>query len=126
MSKEYLEYELALDKVLEKDGRYARPAYFFVQRALQFYRETHGHEEGMGHIKGADLLMGVRELALSEFGPMARPVLNAWGLQAGEDVGEIVYNLIRAGLMSKTDEDRREDFSGIMKFDEGLDREAHW
>jgi uncharacterized repeat protein (TIGR04138 family) len=53
-------------------------------------------------------------------------VLNAWGLQAGEDVGEIVYNLIRAGLMSKTDEDRKEDFSGVMKFDEGLDREAHW
>jgi uncharacterized repeat protein (TIGR04138 family) len=126
MSKEYIEYELALDKVLEKDARYARPAYFFVQRALQFYRETHVGEQGMGHIKGAELLVGVRELALSEFGPMARPVLNAWGLVAGEDVGEIVYNLIGAGLMSKTDEDRKEDFAGIMKFDEALDREAQW
>jgi uncharacterized repeat protein (TIGR04138 family) len=124
--QEFQEYQEALDGVLEKDSRYSRPAYFFVQRALHFYREKHGGEKEGGHIKGKELLMGVRELALDEFGPMARPVLNSWGLEKGEDVGEIVYNLIQAGLMSKTDEDRKEDFAGIMEFDEGLDAEAVW
>jgi uncharacterized repeat protein (TIGR04138 family) len=126
MSSEYLNYEAVLDTLLEKDARYARPAYVFVQRALHFYREKHRTEEGLGHIRGPELLLGVRELAVDEFGPMARSVLNSWGLDAGEDVGEIVYNLIRAGLMSKTDEDKKEDFSGVMKFDDSLDAEAGW
>jgi len=126
MSSEYLNYEAVLDAVLEKDVRYARPAYVFVQRALHFYREKYTTEEGMGHIRGPELLLGVRELAVDEFGPMARSVLNSWGLDAGEDVGEIVYNLIQAGLMSKTDEDKKEDFSRVMKFDDSLDTEAGW
>ena len=119
-------YESALDSVVETDGRYDRNAYFFVQKALHFYREKHGGEGAAGHVKGQNLLAGVRELALDEFGPMARSVLNSWGLVKGEDVGEIVYNLIDAGLMSKTEEDSREDFAGVMKFDEGLDAEAAW
>ncbi len=119
-------YETALDSVIETDGRYDRHAYFFVQRALHFYREKYGGEGEAGHIKGQHVLAGVRELALGEFGPLARSVLNAWGLIEGEDVGEIVYNLIEAGLMSKTEEDSRADFAGVMKFDEGLDTEAAW
>jgi uncharacterized repeat protein (TIGR04138 family) len=119
-------YETALDSVIETDGRYDRHAYFFVQKALHFYREKYGGEGEVGHIKGQHVLAGVRELALDEFGPMARSVLNSWGLIKGEDVGEIVYNLIEAGLMSKTEEDSRADFAGVMKFDEGLDTEAAW
>lgn len=119
-------YETALDSVVETDGRYDRHAYFFVQKALHFYREKYGGEGEAGHIKGQHVLAGVRELALDEFGPMARSVLNSWGLIKGEDVGEIVYNLIEAGLMSKTEEDSREDFAGVMKFDESLDTEADW
>ncbi len=120
------DYEAALDQVLDEDRRYSRQAYFFVQRALQFYREKHGGEQGGGHIKGPQLLSGVRELALDEFGPMARSVLNSWGLGEGEDIGEIVYNLIGAGLMSKTPGDRKKDFHGVMKFDESMDTEASW
>jgi uncharacterized repeat protein (TIGR04138 family) len=65
-------------------------------------------------------------MAILEFGPMARLVLNGWGLRAGEDVGEIVYNLIDAGLMTRTQEDRKEDFHGIMDFGDSLDSEASW
>lgn len=121
-----LDYDAVMDGVLERDRRYARPAYLFVQRALHYYREKHGSGAGSPHLKGQELLFGVRELALEEFGPMARTVLNDWGVAAGEDVGEIVYNLIEAGLMSKTEEDRKEDFAGVMKFDESLDGEAAW
>lgn len=119
-------YEALLDSVIETDGRYGREAYLFVQRALHYYRERYGGEGEAGHIKGQHVLAGVRELALEEFGPMARSVLNSWGLTRGEDVGEIVYNLIDAGLMSKTEEDSRDDFAGIMKFDEEMDSEADW
>jgi uncharacterized repeat protein (TIGR04138 family) len=123
---EFLNLEAALDGVVDRDPRYHRAAYIFVQRALHYYRERHGGHGEAGHLKGAELLQGVRELALAEFGPLSRNVLNNWGLLRGEDVGEIVYNLIDAGLMTKTEEDRKEDFGGIMDFGESLDAEATW
>ena len=123
---EVFDPDLLLDGVIERDPRYAREAYLFVQRALHYYRERYGGGGEGGHIAGAELLRGVRELGVEEFGPMARVVLNHWGVRAGEDVGEIVYNLIDVGLMKKTAEDKKEDFSGIMRFDESLDSEAHW
>jgi uncharacterized repeat protein (TIGR04138 family) len=126
VSEQFLNYDAALDGVLEIDKRYSRHAYLFVQRALHFYREKRGGGENASHIKGPELLIGVRELAVEEYGPMARSVLNGWGLESGEDVGEIVYNLIHAGLMSKTEEDDKDDFAGVMKFDETLDAEADW
>ena len=123
---EFLNLEAALDGVVDRDPRYHRAAYIFVQRALHYYRERHGGHGEAGHLKGAELLQGVRELALAEFGPLSRNVLNNWGLHRGEDVGEIVYNLIDEGLMTKTEEDHKEDFGGIMDFGESLDAEATW
>ena len=123
---EFLNLDAALDGVVDRDPRYNRAAYIFVQRALHYYRERHGGHGEAGHLKGAELLQGVRELALTEFGPLSRNVLNNWGIHRGEDVGEIVYNLIDAGLMTKTEEDQKEDFGGIMDFGESLDAEATW
>ena len=123
---EFLNLDAVLDAVTEKDPRYSRNAYLFVQRALNYYRERHGGHGEAGHLRGEELLCGVRQLAITEFGPMARMVLNSWGLRRGEDVGEIVYNLIEVGLMTKTREDRKEAFHGVMAFDDSLDTEATW
>jgi len=126
MSQPETTYDDLLDLVLQDDVRYPRAAYLFVERALQYFRESRSCAEPGRHITGPQLLVGVREFALHEFGPMARTVLNAWNLGRGEDIGEIVYNMIRVGLMSKTDEDRKEDFAGVMAFDETMDRESSW
>ena len=120
------DYERTLDTVLVRDARYGRDAYFFVQAALDFYQRRHRSGRRTEHVTGSDLLHGVRELALAEYGPMAHLVLNHWGLKGGEDVGEVVYNLIDAGLMTKTEEDRREDFAGVMVFDEAMASESTW
>ena len=49
-----------------------------------------------------------RGLAQQEFGLMARVVFRMWGVNATADFGEIVFNLIDAELMTRTDQDRRE------------------
>ncbi len=126
MSETDEDYESTLDRVLERDGRYAREAYFFVQAALDYFQRTHRRGRGKEHLTGPQLLKGVREMAIREYGPMARSVLNFWGLERGEDVGEVVYNLIEVGLMAKTDEDRKEDFAGVMAFDRSMDEETSW
>lgn len=126
MSQDARDFDEILDEVLERDPRFAREAYVFVQMALDFYRRRHGLAGTRRHVTGQELLRGVRELALEQYGPLARTVLNHWGLTRGEDVGDIVYNLIEAGAMSKSDKDRKEDFAGVMSFDESLDREQDW
>ena len=54
---------------------------------------------------------------------MAKVVLNSWGLHSTSDFGEIVYNLIRVGMMKKSNTDRREDFDNVYDFEESFTRQ---
>src|SRR5262249_3640090 len=65
-------------------------------------------------------LDGIRDLALREFGLMARTVFHMWGIECTGDFGEIVFNLIEANLMSKTEGDSRADFVGVYDLDQAL------
>jgi uncharacterized repeat protein (TIGR04138 family) len=54
---------------------------------------------------------------------MARTVLHLWGIDRTADIGEIVFNLVEANLMSKTAEDCREDFQDVYDLDQVLVRD---
>jgi uncharacterized repeat protein (TIGR04138 family) len=111
--------EELLAAVLQRDRRYSREAYLFVSEALQYTVEKAGRP---GHVDGRALCRGLCDYALNQFGRLARTVLASWGLRRSEDVGEIVFNMVDAGLLRKTEEDRREDFAGAVDFEEALDR----
>lgn len=51
---------------------------------------------------------------------MAITVLNYWGLDGPEDVGNIVFNLVQSGVFGKTDEDTIESFREGYNFDEAF------
>jgi uncharacterized repeat protein (TIGR04138 family) len=108
-----------LEDILGRDARYAEEAYVFVRAGLDF---TVRQMDRPRHVSGRELLDGIRELALQEFGPMSKTVLGGWGITCTEDVGEIVFNMVETGLLGKTDEDRREDFSNGYDFDEAFRR----
>jgi uncharacterized repeat protein (TIGR04138 family) len=97
-----------------KDGRYKREAFFFVLAALE---RSMGKMAEIRHLTGAELAWGIAEYAREHFGYMARDVLENWKIRNTLDFGEIVYLLIDEGVMSKTDEDRKEDFTDIYDFD---------
>src|SRR5262249_30544780 len=82
--------------------------------------EDKGEDSGPRHVTGPELLDGVRNLALREFGLMARTVFRCWGINRTDDFGEIVFNLVEAELMSKTPEDNRADFRDVYDLDEEL------
>ena len=110
-------------EVAAQDPRYALEAYDFLFKALehaQGKRPSGGQEEAGVHIKGQELLGAIRALALQEFGLMARTVFRMWGIRATEDFGRIVFNLVEAKLMSKTDDDSINDFRNGFDFDEAL------
>jgi uncharacterized repeat protein (TIGR04138 family) len=73
------------------------------------------------HVTGQQLCEGIREYALSQFGLMAKVVLNSWGIQSTSDFGEIVYNLIRVGVLKKSSRDRRAHFNDVYDFEHAFD-----
>ena len=119
-----------LDEVVRRDPRYALEAYEFVRVALAHTQRMLGRvppHEGAGerdhHVTGPQLLEGVRDLALREFGLMARTVFRNWGINCTADIGEIVFNLVAANLMKKTAEDSRDDFRDVYDLDQVLERD---
>ena len=118
-------FESVLETIMSLETRFSREAYVFVQMAMEYYRAKYGAEE-QKHLTGQELLMGLRELALEQFGPLAPQVLNHWGLFRGEDVGDIVYLFLDYGIMKKNEEDQKEDFAGFMEFNEDMGKEYRW
>lgn len=47
---------------------------------------------------------------------MVMTVLEYWGVRASDDVGEMVFNLIGAGVFGKTESDSVEDFRRALDF----------
>ena len=102
-----------LDLIVKEDSRYERGAYFFLRQALDHTMKKHRKDSGKGrdaHISGGDLLDGIREFALDQYGPMAKTLLDEWRVTQCSDFGEIVFNLVDYGILGKTEEDSRADF----------------
>jgi uncharacterized repeat protein (TIGR04138 family) len=126
-------YHPRIADIVRRDPRYAYEAYEFVFAALAHTQkalgrvphgeaggEAGGEAESSNHVSGPELLRGVRDFALREFGLMARAVFRRWGIDRTDDFGEIIFNLIEANLMSKTPEDSRRDFHAVYDLDEEL------
>lgn len=101
---------------------YDRQAFHFVREALDFTtRSLEKPKEGASrHVTGKELTDGIRRYALQEFGPMAATVFREWGITKTEDFGRIVFLLVEAGKLGKTDEDKIEDFADGFDFDKAF------
>ena len=112
----------ALDSIVASDPRYQRDAYVFLRDALDYTTKQQKKTKGASvrHVAGPELLEGVRQYALKEFGPMVVTVLSYWGVRSCEDVGNMVFNLIGAGIFGKTEEDSIDDFKNVFDFDEAF------
>jgi uncharacterized repeat protein (TIGR04138 family) len=115
--------EEILEQLRERHPRFHMKAYLFVLSALQAVLEGLGTPR---HIAGDELARGVRDLALERFGPLARTVLEHWGIHSTADVGEVVFALVECGILVKQNEDRREDFRDVFDFEEAFERAYPW
>ena len=112
-----------LERIREENPRYSDAAYLFVLSALQFAIEQLDEPR---HITGQELAKAVRDLAIQRFGPMARTVLEHWGIHSTADIGEIVYALIDYRVLIKQDSDSVDDFRDVFSFDDAFDRDYPW
>ena len=120
-------FEEALEQLLKKEHRYHRDAYLFVREALDHTRkilDREGKETRITrpeipeeqHVSGQQLLAGIRDLALTSFGPMVVTVFAEWGVHSCQDFGEIVFIMVENKLLKKTEKDSRADFENGYDF----------
>jgi len=73
------------------------------------------------HVKASDLLSVAAEVAHGLYGIDAPKTLRSIGVHSSATFGKLVYKLIDRGRLSKTDEDRPEDFDVRTSFDDLFD-----
>lgn len=118
------DFSEVVDLIRREDARFGKGAYSFVHLAVDFTlrrREDQEGEPSTRHVRGPELLDGIREYALEQYGPLSLTVLNHWNIRRCRDFGEIVFQLVEYGMLGKTEDDRLEDFSGGYDFDEAFD-----
>lgn len=120
-------FDEALDQIVATDTRFHRDAYVFMREALDFTQKLIGKENQgkVRHVTGKELLDGLRQYALSQFGPMTATVFEEWGVQQCKDFGDIVFNMVEIGLLAKTEKDTRDDFQSGYDFTEAF-RKPFW
>jgi uncharacterized repeat protein (TIGR04138 family) len=109
--------EMMLAITTATDTRYAKEAYHFLKEGLAKALKMYCEPGKIGHISGTQLLESLRELAIEKFGKEAKATLNGWGVFKCEDFGEIVFNMVEAGLLAKQEKDSKVDFQGGYDFD---------
>ncbi len=111
----------AIGRICASDRRYAPEAYLFLNEGLvRTLKQIQDRETKYRQITGAELADGLRDHALEQFGPLAMTVLDRWGVHSTRDFGEIVFVLLAAGLLGKTEDDKIEDFDNLYDFDQAL------
>ena len=122
------DFSEVVQEICQNDPRYALESYTFIREGLDYtlkhLRRNTGGTVGnsnsgtslRGHVSGQELLGGIRDYALREFGPMSKTVLNEWGIKKCEDFGDIVFNLVKHGVLGKTDSDSLSDFKHGFSF----------
>ena len=113
-----IQFEEVIEQITQKDSRYTRDAYLFLREALDHTQKLFVKKGEVRHVSGKELLEGVRDYALNQYGPMALMVLETWGMKTSADIGEIVFNMVEANVLAKTDQDTREEFKDVYDFAE--------
>ncbi len=109
-------------QIVDEVGLYPIEAYQFVEQGLRHtVKKIHGQSDPDDpsrnrHVGGQELCEGLRDLALTQWGLLARTVLQRWNITSTLDFGKIVFALIEGGLMQKTDSDSLEDFRNVYDF----------
>jgi len=112
----------AVDRIIAEDPRYHRDIYAFIRDALDFtVKQQKKSREGLSrHVTPGQLLDGIRLFALKEFGPMVFTVFDYWNVHSCEDLGYIVFNMIRKEILGKNDSDTLDQFRNGYDFHEAF------
>ncbi|MDD5120416.1 MAG: hypothetical protein PHR84_03810 [Candidatus Omnitrophica bacterium] len=113
-----------VEDICKNDRRYKPDAYEFVLQGLNFTQEKLKKQPlykakvaaGQTHVSGHELVLGLKDYAICQYGAFANRVLSYWGINQTQDFGNIVFNMIESKLLSKAEEDSLADFNDVYDF----------
>ena len=123
------EQEIDIKTIFERAGGFSPSCLPFIRDGLAHTVEmVHWQpesallwlEDEQRHVSGQQLCLGLRDYAIQRYGLMSKVVLNRWGIRNTRDFGQIIFAMVEAGLMRKTDDDTLDDFDGVYEFDEAF------
>ncbi|MCG8429894.1 MAG: hypothetical protein MJA29_01800 [Candidatus Omnitrophica bacterium] len=114
---EHRDFYGLVEQIYTSDKRYKPDAYEFVMQALHF---TQSKLRRRGHVHGGELLDGIRRLIIDKYGPMAKTVLEHWGIRETQDFGNIVFNMVDRRILAKTENDSPAAFKNVYDFEEAF------
>jgi len=109
-----------VNDIIVEDPRFDAEAYNFISNAVMYTSQKVKDEESnmQRHISGQELLEGIKDFAVEEYGPIAPEVLRHWGLTDSKSIGEVVFNMVNKKLLGSTNEDSMDDFIGSYDIDQ--------
>jgi len=113
------QFDTILENISTKDPRYKEEAYEFIMEALSYTQKKFKRTK---HVSGEEILEGIKDLLIKQFGPMTIMVLENWGITETEDFGNVIFNLVRNKVLNKTEEDDITTFKNAYDFEEVFDR----
>ena len=116
--KETGQFIQRVERIMEKNKQFKFEAYSFTMAALH---HTVSKFNKPRHVTGPELLQGIREYALDQYGMLSKTVLNYWGVHTTEDFGRLVFALVQAGILRKQPGDKIEDFRDGYDFSEAFE-----
>jgi len=112
-----------LSKIRAQESHYDEMAYLFVLESIEYLQ---GRLSVRRHVTGSELTMACRDLALDQYGLMAKPVLEYWGIRRTDDIGRIVFALVDVGLLITQPSDQEDDFRAVYDFDDAFTASYEW
>jgi uncharacterized repeat protein (TIGR04138 family) len=121
-----IKFRETVEKIVEKNPEYPPDAYEFINLAVSYTSEKLGRyrekDAGKRHMSAEELLEGIVEYALREFGPMAEAVMKSWNLDSPGAIGKIVFYMIEGKLLRASENDTISDFELDYDIDRALCR----
>lgn len=111
--------EKSIEELARADRRYPPAAYMLVFEGLE---SALAKLPARRHVTPRELVDGVRQAALDQWGFMARTVLESWNITNTGEIGDLVFNLIEKRLLVAGAEDNRAQFEDAFDFVDGFDR----
>ena len=87
-----------IQTLTERHPQFKFEAYSFILAALHYTMTALPKPR---HITGKEFCDGIRRYAIDQFGPLAKTVLDYWGVKETLDFGRLVFALVEVGLMKK-------------------------
>jgi len=111
--------ERSIEELARQDRRYPPAAYMLVFEGLE---SALAKLPARRHVTPQELVEGVRDAAVTQWGLMARTVLESWNIRTTGEIGDLVFNLIERKLLVAGAEDSRTQFEDLFDFADGFDR----